>query len=477
MSAELMTHIDRYKKTVASRYRMVRPDDISRIPSGPLWISPKIDGELWFAEITPEDARLVARNGRELPQQCALLKELQFVRERVTGYTVLAGELFDKQGSPRPRVGGVSAALGKNGDPDRLCWHAFDALVINGNEPPADFDERSAALCTITKEGEHTGVVPFTRAESRSDIRSEWTRWVENESAEGLVIRSADARIFKMKPQRTVDAVILAYTVRAGEEDLARSLLLGLFNDDSTFSIIGAVGSLGSEDSRRELGARLSTMECNSAFRHPSSEGGLYRFVRPELIVEITCLDIQTEDSSGAALSRFLLSYDESGWKALRRRPTVSLITPVFQRIRDDKSAASPADASTEQIVALLGQSLRERFGSLENADNDFSEDTEKTTPAEIIRREVWTKVTKGETGVRKLLVCRTNKETVDPEWPAWVVHMTDYSPTRKNPLERFVRFARNEEDVAAYVELMMEKYIKKGWNLVESTATPPPAQ
>lgn len=466
MSHDLTTYIERYKKTVASRYRMVRPDDFSHIPSGPLWISPKIDGELWFAELTPHSVRLVARNGRELPEECALFEQMQAAKTNITGYTILAGELFDSQGSPRPRVGGVSAALGKRGDLNRLAWNAFDAIIVNDNEAPSDFGERIQALTKILGTGTHKGVVPFVHAESRSEVRNEWSQWVESDQAEGLVIRTSDARIYKMKPQRTVDAVIIAYTVRAGEEEMARSILLGLVNENSTFNIIGAVGSLGSIESKKDIGRQLSALECNSSFRYPSSEGGLYRFVRPEIVVEVTCLDIQTEDSSGAAIDRFQLAYEDEQWRALRRRPTVSLITPVFERIRTDKSSTSPADVGIDQVVSTHGRTLRDYFDLA--GENEDGDENQETPSAEIKRREVWTKVTKGELSVRKLTVCRTHKEAVYTDWPRWVVHMTDYSPSRKNPLERFVRFAWTEDAVERIVELMLEKYIKKGLNKVE---------
>ena len=41
-----------------------------------------------------------------------------------------------------------------------------------------------------------------------------------------------------------------------------------------------------------------------------------------------------------------------------------------------------------------------------------------------------------GTCSVRKLLVWKTNKEAVDPRFPAYVVHWTDYSPGRSSPIK-----------------------------------------
>ena len=41
---------------------------------------------------------------------------------------------------------------------------------------------------------------------------------------------------------------------------------------------------------------------------------------------------------------------------------------------------------------------------------------------------------------VRKLVMWQTNKESEGDDFPAFVIHYTDYSPNRKTPLERETR-------------------------------------
>ena len=57
-----------------------------------------------------------------------------------------------------------------------------------------------------------------------------------------------------------------------------------------------------------------------------------------------------------------------------------------------------------------------------------------------------------------------TNKEELDSNYPAYVVHWTDFSPDRKDPLKREVRLASAKKTATAIAEQMLEKNIKKGW-------------
>ena len=88
----------------------------------------------------------------------------------------------------------------------------------------------------------------------------------------------------------------------------------------------------------------------------------------------------------------------------------------------------------------------------------------EELAPSEVIRRQVWTKTGKDKTDVRKLVVWRTNKDSTDPAYPAFVVHWTDYSAGRKTPLTREVRPVASEEAALAAAEALIADNIKKGW-------------
>ena len=85
---------------------------------------------------------------------------------------------------------------------------------------------------------------------------------------------------------------------------------------------------------------------------------------------------------------------------------------------------------------------------------------------SEVLRREVYVQHKGDKHGVRKLLVFQTHKEALDASYPAYVVHFTDYSAGRKDPLKRTVRLAPTAEAAEALAEDLLQANIKKGWTL-----------
>jgi hypothetical protein len=76
----------------------------------------------------------------------------------------------------------------------------------------------------------------------------------------------------------------------------------------------------------------------------------------------------------------------------------------------------------------------------------------------------VWSKEGSGKVDVRKLLIWKTNKESAG--YSAYVVHWTDYSSTRKSPIDREVRLAPSEKEAVKIAEAMIAENIKKGWSV-----------
>src|SRR5690606_4139653 len=88
--------------------------------------------------------------------------------------------------------------------------------------------------------------------------------------------------------------------------------------------------------------------------------------------------------------------------------------------------------------------------------------------PAEIVRRGVFSKETKGVVSVRKYAIIDTHKGE-DRSYPPFVVYFTDYSPGRKTPLDTSLRSAATLESATKQVEAWLLDNIKRGWSEVES--------
>ena len=77
----------------------------------------------------------------------------------------------------------------------------------------------------------------------------------------------------------------------------------------------------------------------------------------------------------------------------------------------------------------------------------------------------MWTKQLKGQTAVRKLVLWETNKAGNGSDFPAYVVHLTDYSPNRKTPLERDIRVSNSREQIDELWAELVKENIVKGWS------------
>jgi hypothetical protein len=387
-----------------------------------------------------------------------VLTELAEAARRTKGRTVLAGELFAAGGKPRPRVGDVGSALAAGGAAlEKLGWQGFDVVEVDGGAPPADFEARADVLSSLLEGGKRAVAIKTVVTSDKAEVEAQWQAWGASGKAEGMVIRAGDGRIVKVKPGFNLDAAVVGFTTRAEAPDQVRSLVFAVLRADGTFQLVGSVGNVGTEDSRRSLLERLVPLECSSGFRHTSGDGTLTRWVRAEVVIEVECTDVQTEDGDGAAIPKWVLRHDTSGWSPVAAMPGASLLHPVLSRLRTDKSV-NTVDVRASQLTE------RCELKSLETPAEAIALPSSK-----VMRREVWTKVTKGKTAVRKLLVWQTNKDDVVPGWPAWVVHFTDYSPDRKTPLERTVRTAVSADDARAVAESLIAENIKKGWDPVSS--------
>ena len=469
--AELITRIAGYKRQIAGRYRAISPEEIQFLPKTKTLVSPKIDGQFWCMVIDttgdgePEIA-LVSPKGKVISGDVPLLAEARKnVGPRAVGRTIVPGELFALRKGGRPRVGDVGKALGGGADAQvaRLGFFAFD-LMDGGDgecpEPTPDYPGRLDVLQRLFAGGQRVQAIKTEEVGGPDDVKRLFGEWVEGGKGEGLVVRPEDGRIFKLKPIFTLDAAVIGFTEKNDEPNHVRSLLLAVMRENGQFQLIGSVGNMGSDELRAEIYRRLSPTVVDSSYRFASSTGALYRFVKPEMVVEVKVTDLQVEDTSGRPVRRMVLEVDEhEGWTPIQLKSGASLIHPIMSRVRDDKKVDG-VDVRASQILERV--EIEELNQAVERIERPKSQ---------LIRREVYTKATKGKTAVRKLVIWQTHKDTVDPEFPPFVVHWTDFSPGRKEPLKREVRLAPTQDAALAVGDEMIQSNIKKGWALYEAPA------
>lgn len=461
---ELATAISRYKRGVASRYDALLPEEVDErmIKDSGYYVSPKIDGEQWCLVIDGDDVFFANPNGRVLAGDIPVLAEARKLAKRAVGITVVAGELYATRESGRSRHGDLATALGSDesgAGADRVSFAAFD-IVWGGDGqarmPLGPYEDRLALLRRLLDGAERLRPVKTEEVGDIAQIDALYGDWAADGKAEGLVVRPKNIpKVYKVKPSVTVDAAVIGYTLSSVDNGRCGSLLMALIREDGQFQIIGHCGNLGSEDARREWLERVKPLECDSNYSEANSRGAMFQLVRPELVIEVRISDVQAENTSGDIVPRMVLAHDEGAWVARQRMPGVSVLHPRLERLREDKKPIA-ADVPMRQVLdrVLL-------------PDADKAAAAADLPKSEILRREVYTKVSKGQTAVRKLVMWKTNKQAVDPAYSAFVVHFTDYSAGRKDPLKRTVRLAPTLELAKKIADEIIDKEIKKGWTSV----------
>ncbi len=453
MTDAIQTMIAAYKRNVAGAYRSLAPDRIeAELSPGPSTVSEKIDGETWFLHADGERCILLSPFGKKL-ENIPLTTEAQKVLNGWRG--LLAGELYAAVDSGRPRVFDLHATLGRKGNPDCLRFAAFDILLDEETDTCRFlFTKRLALLQRIVGQSHASfHLAAFETADTPVAVATDYERIVTSGGAEGLVVHAADGRIYKIKPEITIDAAVVGYV---GSSSGVSELLLALMKPEGVFQLIGRVKTGWSREENADLQRRLISMVCDSTYRKTNDHGQLYRWVKPDLVVEVKCNDLIAVNSKNEPVRRMAMNFSEkTGWSPLGPAPSVSMIHAVFRRIREDKQAVRP-DVRVEQVSDLVPIAEQECV------------DPASLPESEIIRREVYTKRSKKGLAVRKLVGWKTHKSDADPAYPNFVIFFTDYAPGRKQPLKTDLRVATRETTLHTFADDWLAENIKRGWEQVK---------
>ena len=439
-----------YKCAVAAKYRPLKPEEISLIPSGKIFVSKKIDGELWLAHINKKGATLFAKGGRFI-KEGIIIESLKACLPNNVENLIVAGELF-VQKDFRERVGDVSKAISEK-DFKNLSFAIFDLIKIEGKSLPLNYEKKLQELQLIFKQKNNLKVIETKEISDKNNLKDFYEKSVKIENAEGIIIRTGSEITYKVKPSISIDALVVGFTNKVNEPEKVRSVLLGLKRDDNSIQLIGACGNL-SGSLKEELYRKLEDIECGSKFRHSSSDGNLYRFVKPQMVLEVKCTEIQTEDSNANSIRRMVLEFKNNIWEPLALTDCVSLIHPVILRERLDKNT-DITDVRISQIESFLdSKKIKEKIKQIE------------LPKSKIYDRKVWTKDGKNGISIRKIITLKTSKSEIWDGWPEWIVFYSDFSSGRKSPLERKLKTAQNEEEANKIVNNLIESNIKKGWTI-----------
>jgi hypothetical protein len=367
---------------------------------------------------------------------------------------LLRAELYldtSKDGGRRSGVGEViRISFGSNDDEiARLKFALLDIVMLDGKDWRAqqiDFASILAKLRELFGTDERA-LVHAQAAEvvAESQVAAAFAKAVDS-GGEGVVIRRLTrAETFKIKPHRSVDALVMGFVEGEFEGQYGvTSLLTGLVypgaDVDALVQTFARVGAGLTDAERVALLDRLRPLKVDAPLAMTDSSGRAVQFVRPKLIAEIHGEDLIAIEG-GREQRTQLIGWDEASgsYQFLGLTPCPRLSFARFEKLREDKEWKS-GGARIEQIV----------------------ERPEPPTPTatvvstEVIRREAYAK---GEM-LRKLVVVRKGGDLPFP----YLIYWTDFSAKRAEPLKVSTAVAANEARAQAIAEQLLAENLTKGF-------------
>ena len=431
-----------------------------RIPSGEYHISRKIDGE--FTCLVYSSGEVFTINpGGTIRVGAPFHEEARAVLSQVdVQFAIFGGELYvRREDEKRPRVHDVVRVARKpesQDDVDSLCFAIFNIYEWDDEERSARYADRFDRITAIFGDADRIHPVETVFGDSSKGVLKQFRKWVEGEGAEGVVARNDTAGVFKVKPRHSIDLAAIGFTEGLDDRSgLLHDVMLAVVRNDGSFHVIGRVGGGFSDDERAALLKMLEGRVVDSEYAEVNSDRVAYRMIEPGLVFEISCLDMISTTSRGNTIDKMVLEWDEKKrmWGGVRRLPLCSIISPQFVRIRDDKDANTD-DVNLKQLTDIV---------DIPNA-NVVSEELQ-LPESKLLKRSVASKELRGATMVRKLILWKTNKEEESRDFPAYVLHLTDYSPNRKDPLKYDVRVSSSKDQIEGYFRDWEKKYFVSGWS------------
>lgn len=458
-----------YKKTVAGKFMLVEGAKIkARISGDDFCVTRKIDGHLQILFYNDGEVVMLNSNGVQKNGDLKCLKMFSgFMSKSGLRSAVFAAELYLPREEGRPRCGDVLSSLADEVKREELALAFFDIIEIDGQPFVTEHYkevyerlkqifilkakvEKNGKALVITKSSPICGPVEMRTASSLDEVKQIYDEWVEGEGAEGLVVHSETGIVCKVKPRHTIDAAVIGYT---STENGVRDLMMAVRREDGIYQMF-ATGSSGlSAEDRLSLAARLAEKHIESQYILSDSRGIAYQMVVPEIVYEISALELVPCGNDDKIKTNPLLCFDEkSGWLMNGMTPGVSVQGIAFNRERTDKQP-SITDVRLSQLTDICPFEEQEAsIGTLEAST--------------ILERRVFKKVSKDKVMLHKFLIWKTNKEQTG-RYPAYVFYHTDFSSSRKEMIKRDMAFSSDEQQIRDILVTEIADNIKKGWEEV----------
>ena len=445
-----------YKRRVSGSMKALSAEDAFRLPKARgYFVSRKYDGENAMVFFDGEKIISVNPGGTVRVGLPCFDEAADLLKKAKVKSCILGAEIYVKEDAtgahPVQQVVRVLRSPPSKEQLEKLGLAVFDVI-----ETDEETVTSAAKVFELLKKwfgkGKRVHAVEHEKTDSVDKVMERFTEWVVGEGAEGVVVRHDQAGFYKIKLRHNLDVAIIGYSEgQDNRKGLMHDLLVAVMRSDGTFQEFTRVGGGFTEDERKTIAADLKKRIVLSDYVAVNNDYVAYEMIKPGPVIEISCLDMIAERARGGPVKRMVLDWDGKRYSAVTRMPLVSVISPQYIRMRDDKEAVVD-DVNIRQVSELV---------QVPEADKSAHADDDPAS--EILERTVYTKVMKGNKMVRKLLLWKTNK-TDRNDFPGYVVYLTDFSPNRQNPLERDIKISNNEKTARKLFDQLAEKYFISGW-------------
>jgi len=304
-----------------------------RMPESDYFVSRKIDGEFTLILVEGGNACSINPGGTVRIGYPALEEACKLCAKAKVGRAILACELYVHRTDKRARVHDVCRVARQPASAEEvgsLRLAVFDILDLDGKPAPTRYEEVYKKIEGICGGGTLFHPVETVRCKDQAAIDKLYEKWVEKENGEGIVARSDAAGMYKVKPIRTLDVAVLGYT--EGTDDRAgmlHDMLVAVMRPEGTFHVMGRVGGGFTDQQRRDFLSDLKDIPAETDYAEVN-DGVAYNMCKPQVAVEISCLDLISQNTRGQTVDRMVLDYQaKEGYRAVRRMPLVSPISPL----------------------------------------------------------------------------------------------------------------------------------------------------
>jgi len=447
-----------YKKEFLKKFMAISPQQIDkRLGDTSYWVTRKYDGE--FADLFYEDnkAVIINRSGRVRTGIPCIDEAVALLKKNGIEQAVIPAEIYVYDEKKKTRVNDLVNAFTDKKKIGSLRLACYDIMELNGKEfKPRDYGETLEKLDVILKGGKLVHAVDWTIAKSNGEVKGIFSKWVEGEGSEGLVVRSEMPFVWKIKPRHNVDAVVIGFTEGTGDaRGKVRTMLLALMPEEGKYQIVTHVGGGMPEKMKQELFDYFTPRIMASEYVETDSNHVAFQMVEPDKVIEFSVNDVRWETPNGL-IQNHILEIIEGEYRLTETVNGISFVAPIIEKIRDDKQADA-GDVRLSQV---------ENFSSFE-PDEIQKLPAPKLRSSELLFREVYRKTIGEKIMVLKFTGWKTNKEKTD-DWPAYVLHVTNFSSNRQQHLQRDVNITNDRKQLDELLKSALETYVKAGWKKVE---------